>query len=749
MVKLDSEQFVESQKWNQIKMQPWQTLEWYQYINLLGKDKLENEEKEQKKLLNKFLQILFKQEFINPDYNTIKKFRDTLAKHRWKLRQNVRTSEREFIQEAMVRYYGQILEKDGCYFVALFDKDKFKNDIKNIVTDSQTKDKWIEGDSFKIYKYSQLSFPALEKLCLSEDWDLLSNSSLQKAWDKYKNQKKDIEWRCDFHKNWQDKSCTSCKSNEMEMRRSFLKAFKMHILQALEKLKNDEGYKWEDWSYLYWELQQKNSVEDIVSFINQKFYKLEQKYIEQEEVFKLADTWEILLFQVYSKDFNILDERFTSNEENLEEGEKNCWENNKTIKKTKREDWMQKNLFTLYFENALKNDDKVFLWQEWAIFFRKANKESEKKRFRNNKFFWSFDIIFNKWLKNYKWKLCEKSNFILNNNFKKITLDYFNKKKNSDEITILWIDRGSISENINQNTKISMLGFCIIKLKKVNNNYQLSDILNSWDINWLKRAKAKSENWVIVWKWNNIQKEKQYQYIDFKKILSELKIEIEKESNKKWKKDLIKILEKKKWITCLLVNQIINFIDKYKIDYIALENLDNKFTDEKTFKDEMKENSLSAYLYQNFEIQLFNKLQYIYLKNRIKDINKTQLFPKYKIDEIKKIDSDSWFKKEKTDNKIIWNIIFVETAWTSSKCFNCDWDVNKHKISCENCGISVKNNGSIELKNYSEKFMPKSILENQNTQVEFNNDARAWLVIAKRALEYLEYLESQNKDETK
>lgn len=29
----------------------------------------------------------------------------------------------------------------------------------------------------------------------------------------------------------------------MQMRRSFLKAFKMHILQALEKLKNDEGYK--------------------------------------------------------------------------------------------------------------------------------------------------------------------------------------------------------------------------------------------------------------------------------------------------------------------------------------------------------------------------------------------------------------------------------------------------------------------------------------------------------------------------
>jgi len=36
-------------------------------------------------------------------------------------------------------------------------------------------------------------------------------------------------------------------------------------------------------------LKQKNSVEDLVNFINQKFYKLEEKYMEQGQIFELAD----------------------------------------------------------------------------------------------------------------------------------------------------------------------------------------------------------------------------------------------------------------------------------------------------------------------------------------------------------------------------------------------------------------------------------------------------------------------------
>ena len=453
LVKLDSAQFVEAQKWNQIKMQPWQTLEWYQYINILGKDELANEEKEQKKLLNKFLQILFKQEFINPDYNIIKKFRDTLAKCRWKLRQNVRTSEREFIQEAMVRYYGQILEKDGCYFVALFDKDKFKNDIKNIVTDSQIKDKWMEENYFKIYKYSQLSFSALEKLCLSEDWDLLKNRDLQKAWDKYKNQKKEIDEKCSlFYQNKYEHwkltkwNCDDCIAKTEEKIKWFIDTFKDHVLQALKKLETDEKYKWEDWADLYPELQQKNSVEDIVSFINQKFYKLEEKYIEQKEVFKLADAWEILLFQVYSKDFNIFNSDFVSDEENLREREKTTWESTKTIETSERKKGKQENLFTTYFKNIFKNDWETFLGQEWGIFFRKADSESDKKRFRNDKFFISLDVLFNKGKEISKSKMCEKKEKIQNN--KKEQLNRITKEcimdsswKIKDNVVLVWLDR--------------------------------------------------------------------------------------------------------------------------------------------------------------------------------------------------------------------------------------------------------------------------------------------------------------------
>jgi hypothetical protein len=76
-------------------------------LNLLDLEQkdLTDEEKYQKKLANKFLQIIFKQDFINRDYNNIKQFRDKLSKYRGKLRQDVKNSEREFISEGMIRYF--------------------------------------------------------------------------------------------------------------------------------------------------------------------------------------------------------------------------------------------------------------------------------------------------------------------------------------------------------------------------------------------------------------------------------------------------------------------------------------------------------------------------------------------------------------------------------------------------------------------------------------------------------------------
>ena len=734
-----------------IKPLPSQTLEWYMYLEEIIIKEIKNKDKSL--LANKFLQILFKQKFINPDYTTIKEFRDTLAKYRWKLRQNVRTSEREFIQEAMVRYYGQILEKDGCYFVALFDKDKLQNDIKNIITDSQTKDNWTEGDSFKIYKYSQLSFSALEKLYLSKDWDLLKNSDLQKAWDKYKNQKKEIDEKCSlFYQNKYEHwkltkwSCDDCITKTEKKTKWFTDTFKDHVLQALRKLETDEKYKWEDWSDLYQELQQKNSVEGIVNFINQKFYKLEEKYIDQKEVFKLADAWEILLFQVYSKDFNIFNSDFVSDEEDLRDYEKDTWESQKTIEVSKREDGKQENLFTTYFKNIFKDDWETFLGQEWGIFFRKADPESDKKRFRNDKFFISLDILFNKGKQNNNAKLCESKEERSKKHEKNTTLNIFNSIKNKDEITIMWIDRGSLSEELSaKNTKISMLWYAILTFKKEDKQYVLKEIKESWDINWFIRGK--NGFWKIVGKGENISSETNSKdYIDFKKILSNLKEEIQKELEKNnVKRNIVKIIDKKEWITSLLISAISYLIQWYNIDYIALENLDNIYEDDKSFKKIMEEKTLSAYLYQNLEAQLFRKLNYIYLKNN--KVQDRQTFPICSIDEIKNLDSKIFFKirenSDYDDYKIIWNIVFVKTAGTSSTCFNCENTIKKHGVVCKNCKISVKHDGSkLDLKDYKAEFVSKNILEKQNIQQDFNNDARAWLYIAKKAKEYLEYLYS-------
>ena len=67
--------YFSSSKGEYIRLNQWQTLEWYEHLDLLDLEQkdLTEEEKYQKKLANKFLQIIFKQDFINSDYNNIKK----------------------------------------------------------------------------------------------------------------------------------------------------------------------------------------------------------------------------------------------------------------------------------------------------------------------------------------------------------------------------------------------------------------------------------------------------------------------------------------------------------------------------------------------------------------------------------------------------------------------------------------------------------------------------------------------------
>jgi len=428
----------------------WQTLEWWEYLTLLKKDykDLNKDEKEEKRLVDKFLNIILKNKNINKDFDTIKNFRDKLAKYRWKLRQNFSASEREFINEAMIKYYAKILEKDWNYFLALTDKNNILDkNINNIKIDKNIK--WnIFSNTFNIYNYSHLHFWALEKLCLMWDWDLIKNDWLIKQWNKYKNQKNNINWRCAIHQRYFDKKCENCKNDKEKKEKEFFSSFQSHIIKSLYKLKENN---WEDWTQYITEIEKLETIEEIVKFINSNFYKLEKKEIKTEEIFELAEENEVELFQIYSKDFNIFNEKFLSWEENLRilkswewyrEDKKEHWEETKLISNTKRKKDKKKNLFTIYFEEVFKNRD-TFLWQEWWVFFRNANLESDKKRFRNNKFFVSFDIKFNKWTQNDNIKLCEKKEKILEEHIKNINYITISKLKNiKDENKIfIWLDR--------------------------------------------------------------------------------------------------------------------------------------------------------------------------------------------------------------------------------------------------------------------------------------------------------------------
>ena len=441
--------FYNNNKGNQIKTQPWQKLEWHKHLKLLWKENLTWINKENQKLANKFLQIIFKQDFINKDYNNIKQFRDKLAKYRWELRQYVKNSEREFINEGMIRYFWNILEKDWNYFLALTEKvdisDKIKiNNIEDIKIEKFSENP--EKLDFKIYKYHQLSFSAIEKLCFLKDWDYANNEQLIKDWDKYKYQKKDLIEKCDLFKNnknehWRKTrwKCSDCDRLTSEKKQQFLANFKYQIVETLKKLKNDNKYSWYDFSSFISEIENLDSVEKIIEFIDSNFYKLEEKYISEDKLFELANNKDILLFQIYNKDFNIYDDRFLSNEENLKE--KEHWEETKLLEIINRKKDAKPNLFTLYWKDIFKNE--AFLGQEWGIFFRKADLEKEEKRFRNNKFLVSFDVRFYKWKTIWDAKVCDKKENKIEKQiwFLKNKLISLIKKEWLEKFVLLWIDR--------------------------------------------------------------------------------------------------------------------------------------------------------------------------------------------------------------------------------------------------------------------------------------------------------------------
>ena len=351
----------------------------------------------------------------------------------------------------MIKYYAKILEKDWSYFLALTDKDNIlDNKIENIEIDKHIK--WnISWDTFKIYNYSHLHFWALEKLCLMWDWDLIKNDFLVKQWNKYKNQKNNINWRCSQHQRYFDRNCNDCKKDKENKEKEFFSTFQKHIIKSLEKLRDDEKYEWEDWTKFIPEIKKLKTIEKIVNFINSNFYKLEKKEILTEKIFELAEKKEIELFQIYNKDFNIFNENFLSWEneylkiikdwEWYKEDKKEHWEETKTIEKTNRKKGKE-NLFTIYFKEIFKNTD-TFLWQEWWVFFRKWDLEKEEKRFRANKFFVSFDIRFNKWQKNNITKLCEKKQKNVDEHIKNINNFIISKLKNiKDKNKIfIWLDR--------------------------------------------------------------------------------------------------------------------------------------------------------------------------------------------------------------------------------------------------------------------------------------------------------------------
>lgn len=695
-----------------IKLLKWQKLIWYKYLYLINKENISWIEKENRKLAHKFLKIIFKLQNINKDYNTIKKLRDKLAKYRWKIRQDLKASEREFINEAMIRHYAKVLEKDWNYFLALTPKEKISwKDLKNIEIEKYIKES-ISDDKFKVYNYSHLNFQSLEKLCLMKDWSLLPNENLIKQWNSYKNQKNDISIN--------------------------IITFKTHIKNSLIKLKENN---WEDWTIFNSEIEKLWTIEEIVNFVNKNFYKFIKQEIFTEKVFELAQNWEIELYQIYSKDFNIFNENFLSNEDEYLKVLETWLEHSeitKLISKTKREKEKEENLFTIYFKELFLKTD-TFLWQEWWIFFRKWDETKEHKRFRSNKFFVNFDLLFNKWEQNHKTKLCEKKEKITEEHIKQINEFTKSKIKNIslENLILVWIDRWE-KEHItywvyNWNLEFQWIIWNTNYIKKVWVDNEKFEIINDWNftlsndlenknkiykqletttnyyteswneefwnlmqLNWLQKYQIERifqlwKNWEYFthlqnW-WKFILNNKNYWFTILDKGWNEIKI-VDKKDNKEvidyyllfqaeyFKRvleidDQIKYSQNmynlKKWYISVIKDFLKEIILKYKKEWkevvLIVEDLSSKkIIFQEKGQSEISNKYLWATILSDIEEQIINEFNYLIFKEKENNY-KLQLTPNIRKKDIL------------TDNKFcykyLWNCIFINKDNTSTWCPVC------------------------------------------------------------------------------
>ena len=382
------------------------------------------------------------------------------------------------------------------------------------------------------------------------------------------------------------------------------------------------------------DLKSYNSLDMFYKDINKQLYNLSTVEIDGNYIDGLVENGYIYLFQIYNKDFS----------ENKKEENKNSKEN----------------LHTMYWKALFDEDnlkDVVYKLNGQAeLFFRKAslkridttvhpanqeinnkNEETKKKK-PTSKF--KYDIIKNKRYTEDKFQF----HVPITLNFKNQQVNYINEivnknLKNNNDIHVIGVDRG----------ERNLLYISVVDLK---GNIVYQESLNE-----------------II----NVHNGREYK-ADYHKLLSD-RGDMMEMARKNWK-DIENIKELKEGYMSQVINKIIKLMLKYNA-IVVIEDLNKGFKNSRI--------KVEKQVYQKFEKMLIDKLNYVVIKDKLKNeeggvLNGYQLTNKFK--SFQKIGKQT-------------GILFYIPAWCTSKIDPTTGFINL---------FYIKNEGLEKSKEFIKKF---------------------------------------------
>ncbi len=273
--------------------------------------------------------------------------------------------QRELEEVSDSKYFARIIkESNDIFYLALTERLDESNKKKRLDELDVLQNNFSKDGELQVLDFYKISFSAFEKLCL------LQNSTLGIT-DKNEEQNVKGLWEGIKYKRFES------EDNQEKLKK---------IIEYTEKIITQNSHLFiADFDFEV--LKKSQDFKDFEKNFNAQGYKISYKNIAKERLLELEKNGEILLFQIFCKDF-VLDENFA-----LTNFDKKRVGFNSTGKD---------NLHTRYFKEFFQNIENKDFWKKWRLFgegklqFREKDETPNiSRRYKDDKFFVSLPFQIN------------------------------------------------------------------------------------------------------------------------------------------------------------------------------------------------------------------------------------------------------------------------------------------------------------------------------------------------------------------